>query len=60
VNDLQGTGKTCAALPIIRFLVERDVFVMSCWHCDWTQEIHRYISSTDAKILISRHYNHQW
>lgn len=50
----------CKMPPIIRLNITDNRFVMSCWHCDWRQELTDTIHAQEARILIAKHGIREW
>lgn len=46
--------------PIIRLNVAEGRFVMTCWHCDWRQDLSGTLHATEVRVLIAKHNIRQW
>lgn len=52
--------RNCKMVPIIRLHITENRFVMSCWHCDWRQDMTDVIRAVDARVLIAKHNIREW
>lgn len=50
--------RNCKMMPIVRLNDNR--FVMTCWHCDFRQDLTDTINATEARVLIAKHNIREW
>lgn len=53
-------SRYCKMMPIIRLNLKDNRFIMTCWHCDWKQELTDTVHAADARVLIAKHNIREW